>query len=76
MDDTKITPINLEFIKAEGYHMGITEAATICRGLAIAEKERVDVECDCDGTGDYSGFHFFKEGERQILALIREEPST
>lgn len=44
-------------------------AANICEAKAEDEKDRVDNECECDGTGDYSAYHSLKAVAKQIRAL-------
>jgi len=76
MDDTQtqLPQMLLDAAKGDGYRIGIREAANICGGIATAEREKADDACEETGTGDYLGFHALKGAEKQILAVIKEEP--
>lgn len=71
MDDTKteFPQVLLNMAKVEAHNAAMARAGDLCAAKAEDEQNRVDAECKCDGTGDYSAYHSLRYVEKEILAL-------
>ncbi len=67
---TGIPTSYLELVRLEVRNNTLTIASNLCSAKAEDEKNRVDDQCECDGTGDYSAFHALRFVEKQISDLI------